>query len=118
MDKWEIANHLTKLAGFEKFGVRFRADESDLEMSSGVEPFSFDLVDSLGKVRICDVDWDVEATALDGSKGYYKLTLEPEWPDEEFQEARKRNPEYIKASLDAGLSITDEERKILEDSNR
>jgi len=118
MAKWEIADYLAKLAGFKKFGIRLRSDESNLEMPSGVEPFSFDLVDSLAKARICDVDWDDGATAPDGSKGYYKLTLEPEWSDESFREKRKRNPEYIKTSLDAGLEITDEERKILEDSNR
>jgi len=117
-DKWgeglnEVVEKLLRKAGYDQFGLVFEAEESEDNPPGTHGPNLFTLVEASGKVRLGINHWDWSKTAPDGSEGYYRLDLEGEWSEDSIQRKRDRDFSLLKAMEDAGLSITDEEKRRL-----
>lgn len=118
-DKWgdylnEVIVKLLRKKGHEKFGLVFETAESEDHPPGIHGPCLFVLIESSGKARYVTNHWDPEEIAPDGSKGYYRLHLEREWSDVSIQCERERNESFLRAFRDAGLSLTKEEERRLE----
>lgn len=119
-DKWgdyldEMIVKLLRKKGYEKFGLIFEVDESEDNPPGTHGPNLFTLVEPSGKARFGINHWDWNETAPDGSKGYYRLDLERYWGEGHIKEERDRNPRFLRALREAGLPLTEEEKKRLDD---
>lgn len=77
------------------------------EFPSGLEMHAFWILTPDGKLWVYTVDWNPEKLSPDGEKGYYTLTEPREvsgWDN---------RPHYIRARKELGLSLTEEQQKIL-----
>lgn len=119
-DKWgetlnEMVEKLLRKMGYEKFGLNYEVEESEDNPPGTHGPNLFILVESSGRVRFGINHWDPEEIAPDGSKGYYRLYLEREWSEGSIQREREINPRFLHALQEAGLLLTEEEEKRIED---
>lgn len=84
-----------------------------IEMPSGLEPVSWQILTKEEKVLGFWLEWDPKKNAPDGSKGYYSLRR-----DVKEHRPNSQNPGYIRARKELNLPLTKEQERIFKETNK